>query len=735
MDATDGLELLKLPFAQRWEEVGNPATRVQINAKHIALNGPTTDSGAYRAWYDSLGDLSTEPNMKIPSPIPDFSRTDSSIKLSTEYKPNTAGFKGRRASIVEAGNPFRRASAMKRISGGAVNCELPKWKPLHPGCNVQVLDRPDWLQRVRSGLEGLHSRPRSSPDLGNERATGQTDAFSRTAMTDEEQELQRQRRLKQLEKVRKEDTSHGEFDDIVQQKVMSLGTVEVSETFQQLKDFAERAQERGRKTYGSLIRKKSKKTYQTTEAEWAIVEEFWEWCKSMFGDLTKAFFEFDLNRSGSLSSVEFADGLRSKGYPGNETTYKNIFFLFDADQDGVIGKQEFMGSKLRAPKIAEDTDNPSGDDERKTSKTHDPFETHFKGVHKSKSVIESKRASIVQTLWKQDPLVSQFIQHLFISYKTLKQAFREIDINRNGLLSKSEFKDGLRILKVGTRSMLENHVDDLFDRLDLDNSGSITLDEMTADTADPLVKRLVKYLTEVRKDFHSRHENESSKKIDPETLRVNRLGRVFDKLDDDTSKAIDREEFIAAMKRMRYVDWHANDLFDRLDKDKSGQLDAGEFTAFLENQPASKKREPSKERKASKTPADQTDELQEEATKRFQEKFETGAASLMFNMKLQRIGYRSATVDKVRLGLQSGATEAKAGGWTTDTSGVSVQVREDYIAKVREQLVLPRNSKLRATGGMSFGVSPEHPGDHLPLCMGMSSISRHPVARPQSSSY
>lgn len=752
----EGLDLFKLPFAQRWEMVGNPSTRVQTNAKHIALDGPTKDSVAYRTWYDSLGDLSTEPDMELPTPIPHYSRTDVSFKLREEYKPFVdQKRKGRRASISEAGSPLRRGSMLRRMSvGGLVKTELPQWKPLHPGSQVQVLDRPDYVARVRSGLGGLQSRPQSSPDLSNSlrsrpqsspdlgkqqvgaNRTRSESEIHRTTMAEEEQELQRQRKIKQLEKVRIKDTANNELGNLMLPQ--SRGSIlshsnSISEQFDKLKAFAEGAEAKGKRTYGSLMRKKSK-IHQATEAEWETVQAFWEWCKTTFGNLTKAFYGIDFNRSGSISSVEFADGLRSKNYPGNETTYKNIFFLFDADQDGVIGKEEFMGSKLRPPKSA-DVDDPSAPqedgDERRFSK--DPFAQMMPGEGKPrKSIIEQKRATMVKKLWDQDPLVSQFIQNLYITYKSLRQAFRDIDINRNGLLSKSEFKDGLRILKVGKRNMLDQHVDDLFDRIDLDYSGFITLEEMTAETADPLVKRFVKYLTEIRKDFHSRHENETKKDIDPEELRVARLGRVFHRLDEDQSKGIDKEEFIAAMKRMRYIDWHSNDLFDRLDKDGSGQLDAGEFTAFLEREPVSKKK--TEERKESKEEAeDNTEVLHDEATKKFQEKFETGATSLMFNTKLQRIGFRSATVDKVRLGYQAGATDSGAGGWTTDTSGVSVRVREDYIGKIRQQLVLPKNSKLRSEGGMSFGVLPEHPGDHLPLCDGMFYLGRKPVGRPSTS--
>merc|ERR1719171_2943424 len=91
---------------------------------------------------------------------------------------------------------------------------------------------------------------------------------------------------------------------------------------------------------------KKKKVYVPTEAEYEKITEFWDWCKTTFGSKDRAFRVIDMNGNGNLSATEFAQGCRSRGFPGNETTYKDIFYLFDADMDGSIGKAEFLGSKI-----------------------------------------------------------------------------------------------------------------------------------------------------------------------------------------------------------------------------------------------------------------------------------------------------------------------------------------------------------------------------------------------------
>jgi len=56
----------------------------------------------------------------------------------------------------------------------------------------------------------------------------------------------------------------------------------------------------------------------------------------------------------------------------------------------------------------------------------------------------------------------------------ISQAFSNIDINGDGLISKSEF---LEMMPIINSSLRREDLEYLFERLDLNNSGSISLDE------------------------------------------------------------------------------------------------------------------------------------------------------------------------------------------------------------------------------------------------------------------
>merc|ERR1719453_719801 len=126
----------------------------------------------------------------------------------------------------------------------------------------------------------------------------------------------------------------------------------------------------------------------------------------------------------------------------------------------------------------------------------------------------------------------------------------------------------------------------------------------------------------------------------------------------------------------------------------------------------------------------------EQATRSFQEKFETGAYSLIFNSKLQKIGTRSGhTADLIRAGTMiqdTAKTQASTGGkWTTDDTGGFTQKFErekDWCEEVRNRLKRSEDSRahsdMRIHGQHSYGVSPMYTKDYLPLCMGLDHMSQ-----------
>lgn len=726
-----------LPFAERWNHVGNAATEQQIVAARKALQTPESRAA------------SRESKLVLKSGKEYFSRTGTSLKLRDELRIQEAPQRKRtkRASVIELGSPLRHMSKSSSLSQ-EVKTELPKWRPAAAGSQVQILDRPDWLRRVEKGLALSRSTRgsfRSSQakqsvtddQVSTQRSRKGTEG-SILADEDDEEEQNRQRRLQKIEQVRLRDAEKGEFDEVhLPHLSATLPNMSFkSDTLKSLDAFNKKVKDQARRSSylsnawdsANPMRRISRARVLNTDEE-AKVDHFWAWCKEQFGSLDKAFQAFDLNGNGQLSSVEFADGCRSRGYPGNPKTYKRIFFLMDADLDGAIGKPEFMGSKIRRMSTLEALEAARGSTETRASVTHDAFD--MMDSKPKRSTIHAKRATMVNDLFKQDPPVSQFISFLFMSYATLKDAFRQIDINRNGLLSKSEFKDGLRILRVGKLNLLDKHLDDLYDRLDINGDGNISVNEMISETCDPMIHRLTKYLLEVRSDFHAKNEKEAK------LTREQRLARVFAKLDDNMNMELDRKEFTTALKRMRYIDWHVGDLFDRLDRDRSGQLSVEEFSAFLEKDRV--KASTTKKADGDGTTEIQMDDPTAAATRSFQEKFETGAYALIFNSKLQKIGTRSGhTSELIRAGqtdqqvMRSTAPNpGTVGRWTTDDSGGFAQRFErgtDYCEEVRKRLRRPDNSPRRSTlrmdGRHTYGVSPMYSVDYLPLCNGLDHMTQ-----------
>eukprot|EP00746_Dinoflagellata_sp_MGD_P000971 gnl/MRDRNA2_/MRDRNA2_101812_c0_seq1.p1 gnl/MRDRNA2_/MRDRNA2_101812_c0~~gnl/MRDRNA2_/MRDRNA2_101812_c0_seq1.p1 ORF type:complete len:737 (-),score=143.80 gnl/MRDRNA2_/MRDRNA2_101812_c0_seq1:20-2230(-) len=710
--------LSTLPFAERWNHVGNAATEQQILAARLALQTPES-RGVFVATGKEY-----------------FSRTATSLKLKDERRSELIPpGRVRRASIAEAGSPLRHFSKNSSLSQ-EVQTELPRWKSISPGSQVQMLDRPNWIQRVERGLE-LNRSKRGMAQAMKANATVISEQRSRkgtdASIKEDPDEEGRQRRLRQMEQIRLRDAKDGMFDELhIPSLSTSLPNLMQSETLKSLNQFnkkvrsqAKRASYLYTKDIANPLASMSRGKILSKEEEDRL-DKFWSWCKEQFGSLDKAFQAFDLNGNGQLSSVEFAEGCRARGYPGNPKIYKRVFFLMDADLDGVIGKPEFMGSKIKRSSTLNALEAQSMGTTQ-SSVNYDPFEDMNNAPRRS--VLDVRRKVMIDDMFKQDPPVSQFIEFLFSSYASLKEAFRQIDINRNGLLSKSEFKDGLRILRVGKLNLLDKHLDNLYDRLDINGDGHISVDEMISETVDPMIQRLVKYLLDVRSDFHSKEEKDAN------MTRQQRLARVFAKIDDNTNNQIDRHEFVAALKRLRYLDWHVSDLFDRLDRDRSGQLSVEEFSAFLEKDHVQK-------RAKTKEESDGLSEFQMEdpaaqALTAFQEKFETGAYSLIFNSKLQKIGTRSGhTADLIRAGTigqqahQASQTGA-IGHWTTDDSGGFAQKLErerDYCEEVRQKLKRPggatRISDMRIHGQHTYGVSPIYSKDYLPLCTGLDHMDQ-----------
>jgi Ca2+-binding EF-hand superfamily protein len=157
-----------------------------------------------------------------------------------------------------------------------------------------------------------------------------------------------------------------------------------------------------------------------------------------------------------------------------------------------------------------------------------------------------------------------------------------MDVNGNGKISKSEFQDTMRSLqsKAGARP-LQLHVQELFTRLDTASRGYVTLDELVDNlqSDDAMLQRFRQWISAP----NARHWQVvvlNEPQLRSELIQAFRLV--------DGKDQIKRSDFFDVLSRLRYAEWHLQDLWHRLDKDSSGELTVAEFAGFLLKDPPPK---------------------------------------------------------------------------------------------------------------------------------------------------
>lgn len=215
----------------------------------------------------------------------------------------------------------------------------------------------------------------------------------------------------------------------------------------------------------------AKQSYNTpTDKEWEWIEEFWKGLVMKYGSLAKAFRQMDLNRNGSLSCIEFQEGCRANNIDITSGDAAKLFRLFDGDRSGEITVAEFTGSRLlRADPEAE---------AQAEAKSQAAKKAEMEAKAKSTGTSASDRRNFTGD--PADPETFWAFLRLFFPEKapglSYARAFRQIDINKNGDLSQSEFVAGLQSIKFpGQRWQWKK----LFFTLDDDQDGEIGIGEFS----------------------------------------------------------------------------------------------------------------------------------------------------------------------------------------------------------------------------------------------------------------
>mmetsp|Transcript_23970 Transcript_23970/g.37638 ORF Transcript_23970/g.37638 Transcript_23970/m.37638 type:complete len:503 (+) Transcript_23970:83-1591(+) len=199
-----------------------------------------------------------------------------------------------------------------------------------------------------------------------------------------------------------------------------------------------------------------------------------------YGSLSKAFDVMDFFNDGSLSSVEWREGIYNaltSSYGTDMAKYRmaicprrlfnermqKLFVEMDENSDGLISFNEFTRAYL-------EPEEPSR------------HFTHRREMEKSAHLEEKKvamqkqiSASQAKSLPKQRDELSHmkdFAKHLLRTFKDVNEAFAALDLDGNGQLSLAEFKAGARRIKY-----TGDH-EEIFKMLDHSCTGTINKTEL-----------------------------------------------------------------------------------------------------------------------------------------------------------------------------------------------------------------------------------------------------------------
>lgn len=139
--------------------------------------------------------------------------------------------------------------------------------------------------------------------------------------------------------------------------------------------------------------------------------------------------------------------------------------------------------------------------------------------------------------------------------KKIDELFRALDINDNGKLTKDDVQDGYR--KVFGKELADEMVEEMFRRIDYDNTGFIEYSEFVIATMN-------------EKDL----------------LSNNKLKHAFNMFDTDASGCISKDELVEVLTYFRSVDKSLDpEAIDRIikqvDENGDGQIDFDEFSAMM----------------------------------------------------------------------------------------------------------------------------------------------------------
>lgn len=321
--------------------------------------------------------------------------------------------------------------------------------------------------------------------------------------------------------------------------------------------------------------------------------EFKTWMAERFPSPEAARSELRLTAAEGGRKDLFVQALAQREYPYG-TIGAKVFFFCDADEDDLISWQDITEAleECRPPEGPTRWEILRSDAEHaRHIRDQDPIEEHLIQNHVSTLHRRGKPnanqadalESLLKRMWPEEPEVAQFMEFVFAEFRSIPMLWRFLDISKksgldDGYITQEEFCSAMRRMFSRTgRQPLEAHMSEVFDLLDVQSQNRIRLSDLLEDDIvgsgrgrKALLKRLRRFFEEL-----------TSCRSEEMKALMNLYRSPSDAFKMSATGKVSRASFLEGLQRLRYDQWHLDDLFSRIDRDGSGDITIEDFLGFL----------------------------------------------------------------------------------------------------------------------------------------------------------
>jgi len=322
--------------------------------------------------------------------------------------------------------------------------------------------------------------------------------------------------------------------------------------------------------------------------------EFKTWLAEHFPSPEAAQAELRLSSPNGGERNAFCQALVQREYPYGVIGAKVFFFFCDADEDNIISWKDISD----AMEVPEAPEGPSRWELLRLDAEHarmirdqDPIEEHLiekhRGTLQRRGKVDATHQDglegLLKLMWREEAEVADFLEFVFTEFKSIPMLWRFLDISKktgidDSYITQEEFNSAMQCLCSRTkRQPLEAHMSALFDLLDTEKQDRIRLSDILEDGIvgsgrgrKALLKRLRRFFVEL-----------TTSKSEKMKALMNLYRSPSDAFKMSANGKVTRASFMEGLRRLRYDEWHLDDLFARIDRDGSGDITLEDILAFL----------------------------------------------------------------------------------------------------------------------------------------------------------